>query len=308
MINYYCPGFAEGQFVYKILFDLKENYPECFYDNVNISKIYGSFPNMTWNGGGFWVGKCLMPKQVDRYFKWYSNKNITLQLNLTNMVLEKKDLDDRYCNMILDTASKYNNIEILVSSPLLENYIRIKYPHMKINKSIIGATRYVSDYKNDSLNFHIQESEKYNKYVLPRKYSTLEYLEQIPKEKRDKFEVLVTSSCPISCPYPSQHYEFQGLAQLYEDIDNDDKCCKLPFRKSPFRYKTYEEDQFNYEQVKNLLEPIGFTEIKLSSRGDAINIILTLVPFLIKPNYQKDVYHLLLNRYKTFDIVYSNFN
>ena len=54
LINYYCPDFFNGEEIYDKLLMLKKEQPQIFYDYVNIKKIFGSVPNMIWNGGGFW--------------------------------------------------------------------------------------------------------------------------------------------------------------------------------------------------------------------------------------------------------------
>ena len=298
MINYYCPGFAEAQPVYRLLLKLQKEYPEAFYPNVRISRIYGIFPNMIWNGGSTWNSNQLNPDQIIDIFNWYSKEtDVTLQLNFTNPLLQEVDLYDRYCNTVLEIASHYDFIEILVSSPILEKYIREKYPNIKIDKSIIATTKNVMRNENDNFDYYMQDSEQYNKYVLPRKYvADLNFLNNIPKEKRDKFELLVNDPCPLNCPYLYDHYEGLAKDQLY--LSKEEAGCKLPFSKQPLRFYTYRDSQYTYEQVCEIFEPLGFTEIKLSGRADMINVILSIVPYLIIPECHRDVYSLLLKRYK----------
>lgn len=294
MINYYCPGFVEGQPVYKTLLNLKENHPECFYDDVNIKVIYGSFPSMIWNGGSHWFGPHLKKYQIETYFDWYANKNIILQLTCTNPILEEIDLYDRYCNMILESVNTYHDtIEILVSSQILEDYIKNLYPDIKINKSIIGTTKIING-KNDNLKYYLQEAEKYNRYVLPRKYCVdLEMLNLIPKKDRNKFEILVNDPCPIDCPYLYSHYENFGHMQNFtEDIPMG---CIM--KDEPFRNIKYKQYQYSHNEILNKLVPLNFTEIKLSGRTDRISVILSIVPYLIKPEYQSDLYEILLSDY-----------
>lgn len=308
MINYYCPGFVEAQPAYRHLFKLKELYPECFYNNVKISRIYGTFPNMIWNGGGYWFGQCLSRQKINRMIEWYANKDVVLQLNFTNPLLKEEDLYDRYCNMVLDVASQYDFVEILVCSPILEEYIRNKYPHLKIDKSIVSTTKNVMESENDNLEYYLKASEQYNKYVLPRKYTIdLSFLKEIPVEKRDKFEILVNDPCPLDCPFLYSHYERLAEAQLFEDVCEGHTACKMPFYDSPFRFQTYSKYQYTYEEICEVFEPMGFSEIKLSGRTDMITVILSIVPYLIKPEYRRDVYTILFDYYKTGEISVPDF-
>jgi hypothetical protein len=86
-----------------------------------------------------------------------------LKFTLTNPVLELVDCYDRYSNTILALAENELN-EILIVSPILENFIRNKYPNYKINRSIISTTG-----QEETLDNYLQELEKYNKIVLPRR-------------------------------------------------------------------------------------------------------------------------------------------
>lgn len=294
MINYYCPGFMEAQPIYKDLFELKKYHPECFYDNVNIKKIYGNFPNMIWNGGTVWFGPQYTGSQIMEYFMWYSEQNITLQLICTNPILEEQDLYDRYCNMVLDIASQFDFIEILVSSPILEEYIRNKYPHIKIDKSIIGTTSFLNS-EMDNINEYIDLLNRYNVIVLPKKYSKdFDFLNQFPHSIRSRIEILATDPCPRDCPYIYKHYQDYGKVQLNLQPSSTANYCYGVTNKNPFRQWNNRDQQYTYEELTKTLEPMGFSEIKLSGRTNATHIGLYILPFLIKPEFLADVYDIIL--------------
>jgi hypothetical protein len=299
MIHYYCPGFVESQKAYKILFWLRDNASQCFYENVQISKIYGCFPNMIWNGGSYWFGPCLSRNQIIDYFEWYSHQNVQLQLTFTNPILEETDLYDRYCNAILEIASNYDFVEVLVSSDILEKYIRSKYPNIKIDKSIIATTR-DRESVNDSLKGYLQNLETYNMCVLPRKHGkNFDFLNQIPEDKRNRFEILATDPCPINCPRLYTHYEDMAKAQLWIPGGVEHSHCTTIHPDNPFKQWQYRNQRISYEELHKY-EELGFTEIKLSGRTDMIQMIITVVPYLIKPEYQQDVYAALLNDFKDY--------
>ena len=297
MINYYCPGFVEAQPVYRTLFKLRALNPECFFENVSIKKIYGNFPNMIWNGGSVWNGPSFSRQKVISYFEWYATQNVSLQLICTNPVLEETDVYDRYCNMILDIASNYRFVEVLVSSPILDKYIQSKYPMIKVDKSIVGTTSYVNT-EHDTIENYLTMLSKYNMIVLPKKYSKdLNSLDKIPQHLRERIEILVTDPCPDGCPSIYQHYEDYGKVQL--GILSPDYCsyCIGVKNDTPFRHWTNRKCQYDYEEVRNVLEPRGFTEIKISGRTNATHTILSIVPYLIKPEFHKDVYTLMFSDY-----------
>lgn len=298
MINYYCPGFMEAQPIYNVLFNLRKQAPECFYENVKIKKIFGNFPNMIWNGGTVWVGGPTLARQeIIEYFNWYAYQDVILQLICTNPVLEEKDVYDRYCNTILDIASQFSFVEILVSSPILESYIRNKYPHMKVTKSIIGTTAMVNT-EQDKIENYIQLLETYDGIVLPKKYGKdLESLKRVPQELRNRIEILATDPCPNNCPHLYSHYQDYGRAQLGIIPPPAAGYCYGVNGNIPFRHWVNRDHQYNYSQLTEVLEPLGFTEIKLSGRGEASHVAFSILPYLIKPEYLMDVYTLTLSPY-----------
>lgn len=303
MLNYYCPDFYFAQQAYAILFDLYNKSKQCFYPNVNIKTIYGCFPGCIWNGGGFNFGNGAVDYRVMYdYFEWYSHQDVTIQLTFTNPTLEQTDIYDRYGNAILEAASHYENVEILVVSPYLEEYIRGKYPHMKIDKSVISTTQ-TRDTEVDSLEGYLKILDNYNKCVLPRKYSkNREFLQSIPVEFRNRFEILVTDPCPVFCPHLYTHYEELGRVQSYQALSDNVSGCHMISGDNPFRQWMYRAHQVSYDELNEFYDQEGFSEIKLSGRGSYVFVVLTIVPYLIKPEYRKDVYNLLLNYYVSIPV------
>ncbi len=302
MINYYCPGFVESQTAYQKLFWLRDNAPQCFYEGAAIKKIYGCFPNMIWNGGSYWFGQGMSRNQIIEYFEWYKTKNVELQLTFTNPIIEPLDVHDRYCNAVLEIASHYDFVEVLVASDVLEKHIREKYPNMKIDKSIIATTRDRNG-EQDNIDSYIQSLENYNMSVLPRKYSKdFNFLNQIPEDKRNKFEILITDPCAISCPRLYSHYEDMAKAQMW--IEGGEECSKCTAfnPQNPFRQWTYRNQRVTSFEDLRKYEEKGFTEFKISGRTSMIQMILTVIPYLIKPEYQLDVYFMLFDCYKNIPI------
>lgn len=302
MINYYLPGFYETQRAYRTLFWLRDNWNECFYDNVNIKKIYGCFPGMIWNGGSAWFGGGVNREIIVDTFDFYSNTGVDLQLTLTNPLLEEKHLYDTLCNAVCEIACNYDNIEILVSSPLLENYIRKTYPKLKIDKSILSTTRDRGTEK-DTLESYLLDTEKYNMVVFPRKYSKdMEFLKQVPEDKRSNFEILCTDPCSIHCPRLYSHYEDLAKQQLMIDLGDGTAKCTAFEPDYPFYNFLHRRFQISYEEIIKDYEPLGYTEFKLSGRISYCGGVLRIVPYLIKPEYQLDVYQALLEPFGGIDI------
>lgn len=98
---------------------------------------------------------------------------IPICLTFSNpMITSRKDCEDKLSNRLAEMCEKEYN-QIMVSSPLLEEHLRVNYPKYKINRSIIKGNEL-------SLAF-----TKYNKIVIPQRLNfDFNFLASIPKENR----------------------------------------------------------------------------------------------------------------------------
>ena len=277
-INFHCPEFYLGQNFYQQLIELEDKHPEYFYENSKIDCIFGSFPYMIWNGGGVsQFGDLVSLENLKNIRDLYATLNISLKFTMTNPLIKETDCYDRYCNKVLEVFENGLN-QILVSSPILEKYLKEKFPGYKYCKSII-ATENDFDYE--------KELENYYQIVLPRrKVKDFDFLNSISKENRDKFELLCNDPCPITCPRLYTHYKDFAKATLYEIEKNDQSIFCTGLDCTGLRFSQVKEDQIFYDEIiKNYL-PIGYNNFKLAGRGSLYNIIHAIIPYFIKPEYQ----------------------
>ena len=286
MINYYFADFFTGKNLYKKIIQYQKEYPEIFYDNVNIKYIFGNFPNMLWNGGSIMVNNMrIFTPQIIEIKEWYEELNIPLQLTLTNTSLLEKHLEDEFCNNVLQLMDNGKN-EVLVSTDLMYNYIKKNYPNYKINRSIVNTEK---DY-----NWEEALDTKYHNIVMPRRNTTPEYLSSIGEQYRNRIELLCNDPCPINCPMINTHYK------LYEE---------LAMRRGPDIYKAMEchndivnnsffkmdlSSQITYKDINDIYLPLGYTEFKLSGRGSILKILTAVTSYMVKPEYQVMFYEKLL--------------
>ena len=291
MKNFYCPDIYNGIETYETYIRLYGMAPYAFIDNFSIKAIFGSFPSMIWNGGTIITGVQDLG-YVKNLIQRYSNLNIPLHLTLTNPSLTKEDCYDRWCNAVLKEC--YNGInKVIISSPYLEEYIRKNYPDYKIIKSII-TTEEDRDY--------VKDLNEYDMVVLPRRLvKNFDYLNSIPEDKRNRFELLCNDPCPISCPFLYNHYKEYAKVTLYEtDIKTAEKeqriQCKT-LQNNPFPARVAQKDQILPKEL-NSYEDLGFTEFKISGRGKKLIPPFATVPFLIKEEYQFEILkHLMASLY-----------
>ena len=108
---------------------------------------------------------------------------------------------------------------------------------------------------------------------------------------------MVNDPCPLYCPNIGTHYKEFGLVQSYQACDNGQCECSMIPSENPYKQWMFRKDQLNYEEICEILEPLGFTNIKLGGRGSYLIGVLQTVPYLIKPEYRTDVYKEALSEF-----------
>lgn len=285
MINYYCPDIIVGYKFYPNLMKLKRDYPELFYDDVHVKKVYGNFPNVTWNGGSMFTGPFVSEiAEMKSFLDIYKELDIKLQFTMTNSLVDEKDCYDRYGNLILTLLSEdYSDIsEILVASPILENFIRANYPKLKISRSIVD-TPVDYNYK-EALNH-------YENIVIPIRHTyDFDFFSQFSDEEKKRVEILCSDPCPIDCPRIYEHYREYARGNLF--LGSRDFCtnplvnCTNDDCGTLRRYDSENGVLVPYNKIIKDYVPRGFSEFKLSGRGSVPNVICNVVSYMIKPRYQ----------------------
>lgn len=168
-----------------------ERNPEFFRENLEIASFFGEFPTSRWNGGRYANNDQCDAAFVKQVVKSINSKGIPVRFTYTNPLLTKQDLADDYCNFCMEVADNGMN-EVLVVSPILEEYIRKKYPHFKINSSTCKEIRDM-----DLLNAELKKD--YSLIVLDYNLNNqFELLENIAE--KEKCEILVNACCVPNCP------------------------------------------------------------------------------------------------------------
>ncbi len=188
---------------------MTETHKEAFYPNIKVSSVFGNFHFCIWDGGrNFERYTQLCEENIIDIADKYKHFEVPIRLIFTNPEVEEKHLHNRYCNMILDILNTGKN-EIVVNSPLLEDYLRNKYPNYKYvsstTKRIISPDKFLEELNND----------KYYQVCLDYDLNkNKELINSIPKELRNKCEFLINAICPPHCPVRKRHYSVTGKSQL----------------------------------------------------------------------------------------------
>ncbi len=245
-----------------------------FNENVMLKGIFGSFPNMDWNGGRVCLSeKTPSMEEIENTFKAYKDRNISLTLCLTNLCLEDKHLKDEYCNEICRIANEYEASCNVVDKKLSE-YLYTNYPNIQQNRSVICNYSKMSEIKS---NGYIVINSKYN--------YDFEYLSKLTNP--DKAVLLVNEGCFSCCPRIF-HYKQISLSQLRHK--SQDYICENIANKKAWLY---------YKDIEKYLV-LGINKFKFNDREieDIEETLNCSLSWLIKPEYFTKIY----NKYKKYSL------
>ncbi|MBQ8960997.1 MAG: hypothetical protein IJ071_07250 [Ruminococcus sp.] len=294
--RFHLPDFF-WQFQFNMVFaNMLENCPQFFRDGVGIASFYGTFPECVWNGGRT-VHGIYRDDVAQRIIKAFNSKSIPLRFTFTNPVLTEEELSDPICNRVMQIAGNGLN-EVIVNSPLLEDYIRRTYPDYKITSS---TCRMITDEQKLR-----EELEKdYHILVLDYNFNNkFDVLERLPH--KEMIEVLVNSCCDPGCPNRKRHYELMGKEMIaYRDYrrsmdpaqfdmdkydtDNEHNSIKCRARARSifeiFKLSTCVTPEALWERYV----PMGFEQFKIEGRtASLIYLVEVYMQYMVKPEFRDE--------------------
>lgn len=285
MKSFILPGFMEKYQLNKGLIDIYEKYPEKFVDNFQIECFFGNFYLMPWEGGRVFF------EDVPRVFyedivavrDFYNEKGYPIRLTCTNPVITEEGLTDPFANLILSLLHNGQN-QVLVSSDLLEEYIRETYPNYGIVSSTTKCLTSKDDAKLELNNpNYIQHCLDYNLN------HNKELLTNLSQEEKDKVEFLCNAICPPGCPRRKEHYRRNGISMMNAGSSYHIDC----HINSDTIYLQNKANQLSPEEIAEY-EKMGFSHFKLEGRTlFTEEVIHNYLKYMIKPEYYIDVSHAL---------------
>ena len=278
-IKFYLPDFYYQYKLNKKLVELLHEHPEYFYDNIQISAVYGSFPSAIWNGGRLMTGTTTNDN-IKNTIAGFNNIGIPVRFTFTNCLIEKEHVYDTYCNMIMDYANNGMN-EVLVNSPILEEYLRNKYPNFKY---ILSTTRCERD-----INKINDACENYD-LVVPdyRDNIDFDYLNKL--KHKDKIELLINAYCDPDCKIRSKHYEQLSKDQITFAPYSTFTSCDVMGR--AFMEAQKLPTVMKVEDLYGKYTELGFSNFKIEGRTlHSYEIIESYIYYLVKTEYKDIVRH-----------------
>lgn len=274
-IYWHLPGICYFGMINHVLFDTMKKYPHMFRDNNKIASVYGTFPCAIWNGGRNILDGFSNKKEVENIIKSYNSLGIPVRFTWTNVLLEEKHVYDTYCNMIMRVGDNGMN-QVLVNTPVLEEYIRKTYPNYKIvsstTKRILSPEKLMEEMQKDYslvvLDYDFNHNDKITEMLLP--YA-------------DRVEILVNETCQAHCPNRVNHYKAISEYQLEFDTSIRFICTDPAPDKRTFSGCMKRPSFLSNSDVDEYAKK-GFRNFKIVGRGEGNQFYMdSIIYYLVKP-------------------------
>ena len=294
--RFHLPGLRYNYPLNMFWVSLLEEHPEYFREGVEIGSFFGVFPMALWNGGRLTPAYDQCDKAfVEGVIKAVNDKGIPVRYTFTNPLLNEHDCEDPYCNYLMQAADNGMN-EVMIFSPILEKYLREKYPNFAYNSSTCKEIKDV-----DEINREMERDYKFVvlDYNFNNKWDILDKI-----ERKDKLEVLVNTLCEPGCKRRGEHYrqiaKDQKTMLLNRTLPADKQ---IPIKHWHCDYGEYNcvhtiQDYPTFISPEDIWEkyiPAGINNFKIEGRtGNLFSLIDTYCFFMLKPEKVGEARLLLL--------------
>ncbi len=255
-VYWHLPGFCYFRLLNQVILNLMKDYPEKFKEGYRVGSVYGTFPGAIWNGGRAVFGSVGKP-EMESILKIYNSRGVPVRFTWTNSLLEEKHLDDTYCNLIMRLADNGLN-QVLVNTPVLEDYIRKNYPDFPLISSttkrltgLEGILEELSkDYRLVVLDYDLNHNEEVLKALEPQ---------------AGRVEILVNEICYPGCPRRKEHYRQESLMQLEYETGTVFQCQHTASARN-FEECKKRPAFISDEEIDSYIDR-GFVNFKIVGRG-----------------------------------------
>ena len=287
-INFMLPGMYEHHDMIFRFLNLLKIHPEYFIDDLKIRAVYGNFQFCIWDGGRIFSNFYHTTKEeVKRIQEIYNYTfKVPIRFVFTNTEIKEEHCYDRFCNMVLKECENDMN-EIVVNSPILEQYIRKNYPKYKFISSTTKCLSKPEDFKLElsNPNYELICLD----YNLNKNDNLLNSIDEIDKHK---CEFLVNAICPPGCPSRKEHYKLNSLFYLSYGRPYKTRFCGI----SDSNLSPTCMNSKNNLTPKECLDYVkkGFYNFKLEGRTfNEISLLSNFITYMVKSEYQMFVMQIL---------------
>lgn len=218
----------------------------------------------------------------------YKQFGINCYYTFSNNRLTKDDLNDRACNEMLE-AMVENNHEgdgVILSSDLLADYLRKKYPGLKQKVSVVKSD--VERPKERDAQWYNDLADRFDIVVLqPDDNFNLELLNSL--KQKEKFELLVNEPCVKDCSFRKRHYDdtskvaiggYKDYSPMKKYFEMGSVCGIINYSNPDPRMRTRKTScRMTREEVKEVYD-LGFHLFKLQGRSNQMQLAYDISHYL----------------------------
>ncbi len=254
---------------------------------MKIASVFGAFPPSLWNGGRNTVG-VVDDEIIKQVTKAFNSRGVPLRFTFTNPLIEEKHLGDPFCNKVMRMCDNGLN-EVIVMSPILEEYIRKNYPGYRITSSTCKEIR-----SADELSAELEKD--YHYVVLDYNWNNnFGFLETLPH--KEKCELLINACCVPNCPRRGEHYRSIGETQIkYAEYMKTPPMMRKPAHFEDFKCPSMLRHIYQITDLPTHISPdaivekyvpMGYNQFKIEGRTvPDIALAENYIYYMIRPEYK----------------------
>ncbi len=276
-IYWHLPGFCYLKNLNQTIIGLMKEYPYYFHDGYCVGSVYGTFSGAIWNGGRT-VLAFSSKNDIIKTLKEYNDEGVPVRFTWTNSLVTEEHLNDTLCNLIMRLADNGMN-QVLVNRPVLEDYLREKYPDFKY---ISSTTKRITD--PEALKKELEKD--YFMVVLDYDLNHDETVLKSLEPEAQRVEILVDEICFPNCPKRLEHYRDEGEKQLQYEVAPPFDCPNRQQKKS-FQDCKNRPAFISKEALSDYIDR-GFENFKLVGRGLPIELVMeSYLYYLVREEEQE---------------------
>ncbi len=255
----------------------------------NIESVYGCVKSR-WGGGrpSGWLD--IDRETAESIIHKHNGNKVSCSFTFSNYRVTEADFDDKTANLLLDIANQSSHVNYaIVSSDLLADYIKSKYPNIKLISSVLKPM-YEIDNCKDTPDYYNKLCEKFDRVVIRPEFAfDNNFLKKL--KHKNKIEILVNQDCILNCPLVRKHYDFHTQVELGLK-DRSEDFCHVAKRKCESVFNT---NLLSNDDINRIMK-LGFKNFKLRGRKFTKEQVIELIGlYIFEPT---GVYQNIKNRIK----------
>lgn len=284
MLKFTLPNFFEYFQINQFFIELNKIHPELFKEKINFIQVSGAFSYCSWTGG--YNSNQGKGAYYPDFEKCYIASCLPLRLDFSNTLLENFDFYDAMGNIICKTNENGSNL-ISISNFDFMDFLHQKYPRFSFVLS--RQADLILNFTTEILN-STEMQNQFKLIELPKRLTkNIEFLTQL--KNRNKFEIIVNSTCPFSCPKLKDCALNEEQLQLSYSQQSNFRNC--------FKTQNYlNKNIISLEEIKINYEPLGFSHFTFDNfllNEHPYEIFKFYLNYFIKPEKILEVQYLYEN-------------